>query len=121
MEVIRFTYDDTIYTCYYFKLCTTINSSIQSESLKNTFERVVPYYDTKIKPLLTIKKNILIVFHGNSIRALLMKILNISKERISEFEIPTGNPMLIRFLDNSKVQDFKYLDQERAKKILFNV
>ncbi len=99
----------------------TINSSIQSESLKNTFERVVPYYDTKIKPLLTTKKNILIVFHGNSIRALLMKILNISKERISEFEIPTGNPMLIRFLDNSKVQDFKYLDQERAKKILFNV
>jgi 2,3-bisphosphoglycerate-dependent phosphoglycerate mutase len=98
-----------------------INSSISSESLKNTFERVVPYYDEKIKPLITLKKNILIVFHGNSIRALLMKIFNISKERISEFEIPTGNPMLIRFLDNSKVKDFKYLDQKRAKNILFNV
>ena len=98
-----------------------INSSISSESLKNTFERVVPYYNEKIKPLLALKKNILIVFHGNSIRALLMQIFNISKERISEFEIPTGNPMLIRFLEDSTVKDFKYLDQKRAKNILFNV
>jgi bisphosphoglycerate-dependent phosphoglycerate mutase len=50
-----------------------------------------------------------------------MKILNISKGKISEFEIPTGNPMLIRFLGNAKVKDYKYLDQKRAKKILFNV
>jgi len=98
-----------------------ISSNISSESLKDTFERVVPYYNEKIEPLISSKKNILIVFHGNSCRALLMKILNISKEKIVEFEIPTGNPLLIRFEDNLKVKDYKYLDSKRAKKILFNV
>jgi len=63
----------------------------------------------------------LIVFHGNSCRALLMKLLNISKEKITEFEIPTGNPLLIRFGKNLKIQDYKYLDEKRSKKILFNI
>ena len=96
------------------------NARIKSESLKDTFERVVPYYENKIEPLIFSKKNILIVFHGNSCRALLKKILNISNEKIVEFEIPTGNPLLIRFEDNLKVKDYKYLDPNRAKKILFN-
>ena len=67
------------------------------------------------------KKNVLIVFHGNSCRALLMKILNISKKKIIELEIPTGNPLLIRFENELKVQNYKYLDIKRAKEILFNV
>ena len=98
-----------------------INSKILSESLEDTVKRVIPYYEKKIKPLISSKKNILIVFHGNSCRALLMKILNISKEKIVKLEIPTGNPLLLKFEDNLKVQDYKYLDPKRAKKILFNV
>ena len=98
-----------------------IKSKILSESLKDTFNRVVPYYEKEIKPLISIKKNILIVFHGNSCRALLMRIFNISKEKITEFEIPTGNPLLITFKDNLEVKDYKYLDTKRAKTILFNV
>jgi len=98
-----------------------INSNILGESLKNTFERVVPYYIKKIRPLILSNKNILIVFHGNSCRALLMEILNISKKKIVEFEIPTGNPLLIRFEKNLKVKDYRYLDKQRAKKILFNI
>ena len=98
-----------------------IDSNISSESLKDTFERVIPYYDNKIKPLISSKKNILIVFHGNSCRALIKKIFNVSKEKIVEFEIPTGNPLLIRFEDNLKVKEYKYLDDKRAKKIFFNV
>ena len=97
-----------------------IKTNTLSESLKETFERVVPYYNKKIKPLVLSKKNILIVFHGNSCRALLMEIFNISKEKIVEFEIPTGNPLLIRF-QNSQIKDYKYLDKKRAKKILFNI
>ena len=93
-----------------------ISSDILSESLKDTFERVVPYYNEKIKPLISEKKNILVVFHGNSCRALLMEILNISKEKIAEFEIPTGNPLLIKFTDDLKIEDYKYLDSKRAKK-----
>ena len=98
-----------------------INSNILCESLKDTFLRTIPYHEKKIRPLISSKRNVLIVFHGNSCRALLMKILNISKEKIIELEIPTGNPLLIRFSDNLKVQNYKYLDTTRAKKILFNV
>ena len=93
----------------------------ECESLKDTFERVIPYYEEKIKPLIFSKKNILIVFHGNSCRSLLKKIFNISNNKIVELEIPTGNPLLIRFEENLKVKEFKYLDSKRAKKILFNV
>ena len=97
-----------------------IKSNILSESLKDTFERVVPYYDKKIKPLILSKKNILIVFHGNSCRALLKKILNISNKKIIELEIPTGNPLSIKFGNGAKVENCKYLDNERSKKILFS-
>jgi len=48
-----------------------------------------------------------------------MKIFNISKEDIVNIEIPTGNPLVIRW-ENSKIKDYKYLDSKRAKKILFN-
>ena len=102
---------------YKNKIC----SSILSESLKDTYNRVIPYYKEKIEPLILLKKNILIVFHGNSCRALLMKILNISKEKIIEFEVPTGNPLLVRFEKDLKVKDYRYLDKKRAKKILFNL
>ena len=98
-----------------------INSNIKSESLKATFERVIPYYEKKIEPLLLSKKNILIVFHGNSCRSLLKRIFNISNKKIIELEVPTGNPLLIKFGDNFKVKDYKYLDQKRSKRILINV
>ena len=93
----------------------------ESESLKDTFQRVVPYYERKIKPLISSKKNILISAHGNSLRALCKKIFNISEKKIVEFEIPTGNPLLVKFENDLKVKDYKYLDFKRAKKILFKV
>ena len=98
-----------------------IKSKILGESLKDTFQRVVPYFDEKIKPLILSNKNILIVFHGNSCRALLMKILNISEKKIVDFEIPTANPLLIKFEKNFVVKECKYLDEKRSRKILFNI
>jgi len=95
-----------------------INSNILGESLKDTFNRVLPYYNSKIKPLISLNKNVLVTFHGNSCRALLMEILNISKKKIMEVEIPTGNPLLIRFEKNLNIKDYKYLDIKRAKKII---
>jgi len=91
-----------------------------SESLKDTFKRVVPYYQNKIEPLLSSKKNVLISAHGNSLRALCKKIFNISNEKIVDLEIPTGNPLLISFAENKSLKGYKYLDIKRAKKILFN-
>ena len=93
----------------------------ESESLKDTFERVVPYYKKKIEPLIRDKKNVFISAHGNSLRALCKELFSISNEKIIDFEIPTGNPLLIEFSDNLKVKSYKYLDSKRAKKILFNV
>ena len=91
------------------------------ESLKNTFERVMPYYEKNIKPILSSNKNILISAHGNSLRALCKKLLNISDKKIIDFEIPTGNPLLIIFDKSLEVKKYKYLDAKRAKNILFNV
>ena len=98
-----------------------IKSKILGESLEDTFNRVIPYFNKKIKPLILSNKNVLIVFHGNSCRALLKEILNLSEKKIIEFEIPTGNPLLIKFEKNLKVKNCKYLDEKRAKKILFNI
>ena len=92
-----------------------------SESLKNTFERVIPYYDMKIQPLIQAKKNILISAHGNSLRALCKKIFNVSKKNIVNFEIPTGNPLLITFNENLKIEKYFYLDIKRSKNIFFNI
>ena len=50
-----------------------------------------------------------------------MKIFNISKKKIIKVNIPTANPLLIKFDDNLEVQNYKYLDDKRSKKILFNV
>ena len=98
-----------------------IGSKIKCESLKDTFERVIPYYDEKIEPLVNLDKNVLIVFHGNSCRALLKKIFKISNKKIIHLQIPTGNPLLIKFGKNLKVEKYRYLDSKRSEKILFNV
>jgi len=91
------------------------------ESLKNTFDRVMPYYKKNIKPLLFSNKNVLISAHGNSLRALCKKLLNISDKKIINFEIPTGNPLLIVFDKSLEIKKYKYLDAKRAKNILFNI
>ena len=77
----------------------------QTESLKDTYNRVVPFYHSNIESDLIHNKNILISAHGNSIRALGKKIFNISDEKINLLEIPTGNPLLIIFDNSGK---FKY-------------
>ena len=92
-----------------------------SESLKNTFERVMPYYEKNIEPFLSSQKNILISAHGNSLRALCKKLLNISNKKIVDFEIPTGNPLLIMLGKNLEIKQYKYLDAKRARNILSNV
>ncbi|MCX7879085.1 MAG: 2,3-bisphosphoglycerate-dependent phosphoglycerate mutase [Ignavibacteria bacterium] len=69
------------------------------ESLKDTQERVLPYYKKHIEPLLREGKNVLISAHGNSLRALVMYLENLSKEEVLELNIPTGVPYVYE-LDN---------------------
>ena len=91
-----------------------------TESLKNTYHRVIPFYENKIKPDLQNNKNILIAAHGNSLRALCKKLFNISDHKINELEIPTGNPLVIEFDMSLKIKDIKYLDESRSKVIITN-
>jgi len=63
------------------------------ESLKDTAERVIAYFTAQIVPLLQRDRNVLIVAHGNSLRALVMYLEKLSPEEIVEVEIPTGIPL----------------------------
>ena len=69
------------------------------ESLKDTAERVIPYFRDKILPLLIEDNNILISAHGNSLRALAMHIEGLSSEEILTREIATGQPISYEFFD----------------------
>ncbi len=73
-----------------------------SESLKDTLLRVKPYWQTKIIPSLLGNQDILIVAHGNSLRAMVKMIENISDEEIVDFNIPTGIPLAYEFNENLK-------------------
>ncbi len=91
-----------------------------TESLKDTYKRVIPFYNKEIKKDLTEGKNILISAHGNSLRALCKFLFKISDEKVNELEIPTGNPLVIEFEKNLEIKKYFYLDGERAKNIVFN-
>lgn len=67
------------------------------ESLKNTYDRVIPYFESNIKPEIANGKNILIVAHGNSLRALIMYLEKLSPEQILKREIATGEPLTYYF------------------------
>ncbi len=65
-----------------------------AESLKDTLARVLPFWETRIVPELRADKDVLVVAHGNSLRALVKMLDHVSEEDIVEFNIPTGIPML---------------------------
>ena len=67
------------------------------ESLKNTAERVLPYFNSSILPKLLQGENILVAAHGNSLRSLVMQLDNLSKEEVVALEIPTGAPIIYSF------------------------
>lgn len=79
------------------------------ESLKDTAERVLPYYDTKIKPCVLKGETILIAAHGNSLRALVMQLEQLSREQVLELNIPTGAPLLYELDKSGKVLSHRYL------------
>ena len=79
------------------------------ESLKATYERVVPYYIAEIEPQLRSGKNVLIVAHGNSLRALMMHLENISLTDIAGVNIATGIPRLYTFTNDLHLTSARYL------------
>ncbi len=80
-----------------------------TESLALTLKRFLPYWQTEILPAMKIQETILIVAHGNSLRALVKLIDNVSDEAIVELEIPTGAPLVYEFDDELKPIKHYYL------------
>lgn len=79
------------------------------ESLKDTAERVLPYYENRITPYLLKGETILVSAHGNSLRALVMQLERLSKEQVLELNIPTGAPLLYELDNSGKVLSHRYL------------
>ena len=72
------------------------------ESLKDTADRVLPYFNNLILPKIMQGENILVAAHGNSLRSLVMQLDNLSKEEVVALEIPTGAPIIYSFDGNEK-------------------
>ena len=89
-----------------------------TESLKDTYERVFPYFKKKILSKLKQNKNILVSAHGNSLRAICKYLFKLDENQITKLEIPTGNPLFINFNNKFEIIKCHYLDKERAKDLI---
>lgn len=83
----------------------------KSESLKNTIERVLPYWDAHIAPALKDGQRVLISAHGNSLRALVKHLSKIPDDEITSLEIPTGQPIIYDLADDLSARDRYYLSE----------
>lgn len=79
------------------------------ESLKMTAERTLPYYNDVIKPQVNTGKNIIISAHGNSIRAIVMEIFNLTSEQILKTEIGWCEPWIISFDDHGELSNYQII------------
>lgn len=80
-----------------------------TECLKDTLERVLPYYNNEIKKHLENKENVLVVAHGNSLRSIIKYLENVSDEDIMNVEIPTGIPYVYELDDNLTIKEKYFL------------
>jgi len=87
-----------------------------TESLKTTLDRVLPYWNERIVPQLKAGKNVLIVAHGNSLRALVKQLDGISDSEITKLNIPTGTPLLYELDDSLKPISSRFLGDPEAVK-----
>ncbi len=79
------------------------------ESLADTAARVLPYWEAQILPDLKAGRNVLVVAHGNSLRALVMHLDRLTPAEVLELEIPTGHPLLYEFDPEGRILGKRYL------------
>jgi 2,3-bisphosphoglycerate-dependent phosphoglycerate mutase len=94
-------YKDTAKACLVF-----------GESLKDTIERFMPFWESSIVPAIEKGKKVMICAHGNSLRALVKHLDNISSEEIPSLEVPTGVPLIYELDDNLKPIRNYYINQD---------
>jgi len=83
----------------------------QTESLKDTIARALPYYEAEIAPALKVGKRVLVAAHGNSLRGIEKHLSNISDGEIVGLEIPTGKPIVYDLADDLSVVRRYYLEE----------
>lgn len=88
-----------------------------TESLKLTLERVLPYWNEAIAPRLRAGEDVLIAAHGNSLRAIVKHLFDVPDDRIVAVEIPTGNPLDLELDADLKPVSARYLDADRATEL----
>lgn len=88
---------------------TELNPLGMSESLKDTAARTLPYFESRIIPDLRSGKNILVAAHGNSLRSIVMKLDNLTREQVIELNIPTGVPLLYVYDTKGNITEHRYL------------
>ncbi len=86
-----------------------------TESLKTTLDRVLPYWTAEIAPALGAGESVLVAAHGNSLRAIVKHLFGVPDEGIVAVEIPTGNPLLIELDEALAPVTARYLDTNRAE------
>jgi 2,3-bisphosphoglycerate-dependent phosphoglycerate mutase len=88
-----------------------------TESLKTTLERVLPYWTGDITPHLAAGEAVFIAAHGNSLRAIVKHLFDVADDAITGVEIPTGNPLLIELNERLRPISAEYLDKDRAERL----
>lgn len=88
-----------------------------TESLKTTLVRVQPFWEAEIAPCLKDGETLLVAAHGNSLRAIVKLLFQVSDDAIVGVEIPTGNPLVIELDASLKPTAARYLDESRATKL----
>ena len=91
------------------KEVTELNPLGISESLKDTAARTLPYFESRILPDIKAGKNILVSAHGNSLRSIVMKLDNLSKQEVVDLNIPTGVPLLYVYDMAGNIIEHRYL------------
>jgi 2,3-bisphosphoglycerate-dependent phosphoglycerate mutase len=76
------------------------------ESLEDTYNRVIPFYEHRILPMLQKGDNILVVAHGNSLRALMMYLEKINEDEIAHVDLPTGRPRQYALDEEGRIEKF---------------
>ena len=94
----------------------------RTESLKEVIDRMVPYWENEISKTLQQHKEILVAAHGNSLRAVVKYLKNMTPENILKFNIPTGIPYVFEFdQDMNLINDYFIGDEEKIKKLMEQV
>ena len=88
-----------------------------TESLKITVDRVLPYWFDTIAPQVLDNKDVIVVAHGNSLRAIVKVLKGMSEEDILKYNIPTGVPLVFEFDDDlHPIRDYYLLDDDELKR-----